>query len=100
MDFLVAIDHLDDLTHNARAIPFTDQVRLPAERLQDAADQIHATLPPDVRARAEAEGLLERLDALVRDAKRVPLIGHVRFDKDELYDILDGIRGAVPPRSP
>jgi hypothetical protein len=100
MDFLVAIDTLDDLVHNAGAIPFTGAARMPREELEGAAGQIHATLPPDVRARADAEGLLDRLDAVVAAARPLPLTRQVRFDKDELYEVLDGIRGAIVPGEP
>ena len=99
MDLLVAIDCLDDLVHNARAVPLTDQVRLPLDRLESAVRDVHDSLPPDVRTRLEAEGLLERLDTLARDAKPVPLTEQVRFDKDELYEILDAIRGQIGPES-
>jgi hypothetical protein len=100
MDVLVAIDNLDDLVHNAPSVPLTDQVRLAPERLEAAVAQLHATLPPDVRARAEGEGLLERLDAVVASAKPVPLVDQVRVDKEALYDVLDGLRAAISPAGP
>jgi hypothetical protein len=100
MDHLVAIDTLDDLAHNARTVPLTDQVRMRPESLRAAVDDVVATLPDDLRRRAEAEGLLERLEALLREAKPVPLTHDVRFDKDALYEILDGIRALIaPPRT-
>jgi len=99
MDLLVAIDTLDDLVHNARAVPLTDQVRLKRGRLDEAFGQIQDALPLDVRARAEADGLLERLDRLVTGAKPVPLTGDVRFDKQELYDVLDALRALIGPEN-
>ena len=87
-----AIDYLDDLVHNAKSVPLTDQVRIDAHTLREAVDVVDAALPPDVRRRAEAVRLLERLDALVRDAKAVPMTSQVRFDKDELYEVLDALR--------
>ena len=97
MDHLVAIDSLDDLVHNARAVPLTGQVRMPLEQLETAVRQVHETLPPELRARLEAEGLLGRLDTLARDARPVPLTDQVRIDKDALYEILDAIRRLVGP---
>src|SRR6516164_3941287 len=38
MDVLVLIDKLDDLVHNARAVPLTDQVRVDKERQEMLAE--------------------------------------------------------------
>lgn len=97
MDLLIAIDSLDDLVHNARAVPLSDQVRMPRGRLEAAVRDVYDTLPADLPTRLEAEGLLERLDTLARDAKPLPLTDQVRVDKDELYEILDAIRRLVGP---
>ena len=93
MDSSTAIDFLDDLVHNAKPVPLTDQVRLQRDELREAVAAIDAALAPDVRRRAEAEGLLERLEAIVEGAKPVPLTEQVRFDKDDLYEVLDALRG-------
>ena len=42
MDILVLIDRLDDLMHNARPVPLTDQVRLDAQPVYDVLDEIRA----------------------------------------------------------
>jgi len=39
MDVLVLIDKLDDLIHNARAVPLTDQVRI--DRASQALDDLY-----------------------------------------------------------
>jgi hypothetical protein len=39
MDVLVLIDKLDDLVHNAKAVPLTDQVRIDREEIYDILDQ-------------------------------------------------------------
>ncbi len=95
MDILVAIDAFDDLLHKARLVPLTDQVRLKPDVLAHHVAQIHEHLLPDMRARAVAEGILERLGVLVRDAKPVPLTEQVRVNRDELYEVLDALRGAL-----
>lgn len=97
MDHLVAIDLLDDLVHNARYVPLTDQVMVRRDELESAVGQVRDLLPADLRRRAEADGLLERLETLVRNAKPMPLGSTVRVDKGELYEILDRIRGLVAP---
>ena len=40
--------------------------------------------------------LIDKLDALVRNAKQVPLTDQVRVDKEEIYDILDQMRATIP----
>ena len=45
MDVLVLIDKLDDLVHNAKAVPLTDQVRIDREEIYDILDQMRATIP-------------------------------------------------------
>ncbi|HVE69132.1 MAG TPA: hypothetical protein VNB64_11170 [Solirubrobacteraceae bacterium] len=44
----------------------------------------------------QARELLDRLDALVADAKPVPLSSEVRLDREAVYEILDGVRIVVP----
>ena len=48
MDVLVLIDKLDDLVHNAKAVPLTDQVRIDREEIYDILDQMRATIPEAV----------------------------------------------------
>ena len=45
MDVLVLIDKLDDLVHNAKQVPLTDQVRVDKEEIYDILDQMRATIP-------------------------------------------------------
>src|ERR1700739_385379 len=72
MDVLVLIDKLDDLVHNARAVPLTDQVRVDKEEIYDILDQMRATIPEEIKqarwivnerqeSRAEAKGEAERI---------------------------------------
>ncbi len=48
MDLLVLIDRLDDLVHNAKAVPLTDQVRIDRETVYDLLDQMRATIPAEI----------------------------------------------------
>ena len=58
MDVLVLIDKLDDLVHNARAVPLTDQVRVDKEEIYDILDQMRATIPEEIKqARWIVKGL-------------------------------------------
>jgi hypothetical protein len=45
VDLLVLIDKLDDIVHNARPVPLTDQVRVDKAELYEVLDQIRAALP-------------------------------------------------------
>jgi hypothetical protein len=58
MDVLVLIDTLDDLVHNAKAIPLTDQVRVDKEGIYE-----HPR--PDTRhdSRGDQAGALDRQGA-------------------------------------
>jgi hypothetical protein len=49
MDVMRLIDRLDDLVHNAKTIPLTDQVRINREELYDIVDQIRAALPEELK---------------------------------------------------
>ena len=48
MDVLVLIDKLDDLVHNAKQVPLTDQVRVDKEEIYDILDQMRATIPEEI----------------------------------------------------
>jgi hypothetical protein len=46
---------------------------------------------------AEAAGLLAELEAIVATARPVPLVRQVRVEQDRMYDVLDRLRGLLPP---
>ena len=49
MDVLVLIDKLDELVHNAKAVPLTDQVRIDREEIWEILDQMRATIPEEIK---------------------------------------------------
>src|SRR5215217_8051812 len=49
MDVLVLIDKLDDLVHNAKRVPLTDEVRVDKEEIYDILDQMRATIPEEIK---------------------------------------------------
>jgi hypothetical protein len=55
MKILTLIDELDDLIHNARPIPLTDQVRVDKEAIFDILDQMRVEVP-EIAAQARAGG--------------------------------------------
>jgi len=92
MDVLVLIDKLDDIIHNARSVPLTDNVMFDREEIYDILDQMRSTIPEEIKqarwivkerqemlaeAKQEAERLLadaqERTDALASETEIVRL---------------------------
>ena len=66
MDVLVLIDKLDDLVHNAKSMPLTDQVRVDKEEIYDILDQMRATIPEEIKqARWIVKEARERQEQLV-----------------------------------
>src|SRR5215207_1774428 len=77
MDVLVLIDKLDDLVHNARPVPLTDQVRVDREEIYDLLDQMRATIPEEikqarwiVKERQEQQARLVANEEITRQAER------------------------------
>src|ERR1700740_3053319 len=72
MDVLVLIDKLDDLVHNAKPVPLTDQVRVDKEEIYDILDQIGAKIPEESkRARWIVREREEMLPEAKREAERI-----------------------------
>ena len=72
MDVLVLIDKLDDLVHNARPVPLTDQVSVDNEEIYDLLDQMRATIPEEIKqARWIVKERQEMLEEAKREAERV-----------------------------
>ena len=77
MDVLVLIDKLDDLVHNAKQVPLTDQVRVDKEEIYDILDQMRATIPEEIKqarwivkeARERAEQLVSQ-EEVTKEAER------------------------------
>ncbi len=71
MDVLVLIDKLDDLVHNAKQVPLTDQVRVNKDEIYDLLDQMRATIPEEIKqARWVVKDREELLGKARRDAER------------------------------
>ena len=50
MDPLRLVDQLDDLIHNAKSLPLSDQVRIDRDKAYDLLDQLRASLPGEIEA--------------------------------------------------
>ena len=67
MDVLVLIDKLDDLVHNAKTVPMTDQVRVNKEEIYDILDQMRATIPEEIK---QARWIVKERQEMLAEAKR------------------------------
>ena len=67
MDVLVLIDKLDDLVHNARPVPLTDQVRVDREEIYDLLDQMRATIPEEIK---QARWIVKERQEMLEETKR------------------------------
>jgi cell division septum initiation protein DivIVA len=67
LDVLELIDKLDDLIHNARAVPLTDQVRIDREAIYDLLDQMRSTIPEEVK---QARWIVKERQEMLAEAKR------------------------------
>src|SRR3954451_10691061 len=77
MDVLVLIAKLDDLVHNAKAVPLTDQVRIDREEIYDILDQMRATIPEEIK---QARWIVKERQEMLAEAKRETdrLLGEAR----------------------
>ena len=105
MDVLVLIDRLDDLLHNAKAVPLTNQVRIDREEIFDILDEMRATIPEEVKqarwivkerqemlgeATREVDRLLaEAREQAVREASQTEI---VKIAERQAQDIVDEAR--------
>ncbi len=67
MDVLVLIDKLDDLVHNAKSVPMTDQVRVNKEEIYDILDQMRATIPEEIK---QARWIVKERQEMLAEAKK------------------------------
>jgi cell division septum initiation protein DivIVA len=67
MDVLVLIDKLDDLVHNAKPVPLTDQVRVDKEEIYDILDQMRATIPEEIK---QARWIVKERQEMLEQAER------------------------------
>ena len=65
MDVFVLLDRLDDILYNAKAVPFTGQVRVDRTEIEDIVDQMRSTIPEEIK---EARAIVARERENVTDA--------------------------------
>jgi cell division septum initiation protein DivIVA len=67
MDVLALIDKLDDLIHNARPVPLTDQVRVDREAIYEVLDEMRSTIPEEIK---QARWIVKERQEMLAEAKR------------------------------
>jgi len=67
MDVLVLIDKLDDLIHNARSVPLTDNVMFDREEIYDILDQMRSTIPEEIK---QARWIVKERQEMLAEAKQ------------------------------
>lgn len=67
MDVLELIDKLDDLVHNAKAVPLTDQVRIDRDAIYELLDEMRSTIPEEVK---QARWIVKERQEMLAEAKR------------------------------
>src|ERR1700738_3716126 len=67
MDVLVLIEKVDELVHNAKAVPLTDQVRIDRDEIYDILDQMRATIPEEIK---QARWIVKERQEMLAEAKR------------------------------
>ena len=98
-DVLWAIDAVDELLHQARPVPLTDQVRVDKKTLSAKVERIGEALPLGVGRSSEADefnALLDRLRALLDASRAIPLTAWHRIDREAAYDLIDQLRATIP----
>ena len=93
MDVLVLIDKLDDLVHNAKPVPLTDQVRVDREEIYDILDQMRATIPEEIK---QARWIVKERQEMLAEAKREAerIVKEARERQDQLISNEEVMRAA------
>jgi hypothetical protein len=99
---LAAADEIDDLLHNAKLVPMTGDVRLDVEPYLAGVAKMRAACGWIVaRERGSAHtpvaDLLDALERLGTDSKKIPMSSQRRVSKEDVYGLLDGFRAVVTP---
>jgi hypothetical protein len=119
LSVLDCVDRLDDLLRSAPPVPLSSDVRVKRDRLATLLDRLRSRVVPLGQELADLSGiypdaqgagaaaateqepdsgslvllpLIDELDELARNAKRVPLTTQVRIDLERLQDITDRLR--------
>ena len=66
MDVLVLIDKLDDVLHNAGAVPLTDQLRVDKQEIHEILDEMRATISEEIK---QARWIVKEREEMLTETK-------------------------------
>ena len=66
MDVLRLIDKLDDLVHNASAVPLTDQLRVDKDEIHDILEEMRATISEEMK---QARWIVKEREEMLTETK-------------------------------
>jgi hypothetical protein len=94
MECLVAVDAIDQLVHDAKPTGSRRRCRIDAEALLAAIDRAQHEITVALASPQNSAALpcLDRLRSLTLEARPVPVLGGVRFDRSAGFDLLDELR--------
>jgi hypothetical protein len=94
MQLATLAQRFDDLIHNAKAIPLTDEVRVARGDAEQLVTEMRSAASP------RTAELVERLAKLVEHAKSVPLTDQLRINRREAYGLCDELGLALRDAQP
>lgn len=88
---ITVVDQIDEFVHGAGGVPFTDQVRLDAAKLDPLLERLRTAVRGGP---LELTSLVDELNALIHGAKPLPLTSEIRIEREAIYDRIDRMRAA------
>jgi dihydrodipicolinate synthase/N-acetylneuraminate lyase len=95
MELLVLIDKLDDVMHQARPVPLTDQVRVDKEAVFEIIDALRAEVPQAI-AQARAAGAAPAAGGIDRQAVKSAVSDAI---SERIPEIVAAVTSAIAARS-
>src|SRR4249919_206981 len=87
MDVLVFIDKLDDLVHNAKAVPLTDQVRIDPDEINEARWIVKERQEMLAEAKRECDRMLgEAREQAIREASQTEIVKLAERQAQEIIE--------------
>ena len=92
----IAVEDLDFLLRDAKAVPLSDYVRVDGAELRQAVAAVRAGAGE--HAGADAMTIIAQFEEIARGARTIPLASDVRVDRARADELLDQLRALLPSR--
>jgi hypothetical protein len=93
MEILALLDELDDIVHNAKPVPLTDQVRIDKDRVYAILDRMREVFPDTVRRMREPDEV-DRAAEPAPESVRAPTVIDVDEAARTLTQLLERVKFA------